>query len=163
MIRVTSNQIPRSKAERILVQKKAHAYRTIGETSEAVGVPAHVLRFWETKFSQIRPMKKGGGRRYYRPEDVNLLCGIRVFLYDKEYAIKDLQAFLRSKGTGKVVKVGAITAEPPTNKPTVSAPAPAKPAPTPAAAAPSSNDTLRNALANLQGARSKLSDTLKDG
>ena len=69
-------------------QKSAGAFRTISEVSAALDVPQHVLRFWETKFSQVRPMKRAGGRRYYRPEDVRLLFGIREFLYEDGYTIR---------------------------------------------------------------------------
>jgi DNA-binding transcriptional MerR regulator len=74
--------------------KSADAFRTISEVSEEVGVPQHVLRFWETKFPQIRPLKRGGGRRYYRPEDIDLLQSIRGFLYDDGYTIKGVQKLL---------------------------------------------------------------------
>ena len=75
--------------------KSAAAFRTISEVSEELEVPQHVLRFWESKFSQIRPLKRGGGRRYYRPEDVLLLRRIRQCLYDDGYTIKGVQRLLR--------------------------------------------------------------------
>jgi|SRR5579864_4143394 len=75
--------------------KSAAAFRTISEVSEELEVPQHVLRFWESKFSQIRPLKRGGGRRYYRPEDVTLLRRIRQCLYDDGYTIKGVQRLLR--------------------------------------------------------------------
>ena len=71
------------------------AYRTISEVSNEIDVPAHVLRFWETKFLQIKPLKRGGGRRYYRPEDVTLLKTIRQFLYSDGYTIKGVQRLLK--------------------------------------------------------------------
>jgi DNA-binding transcriptional MerR regulator len=77
-------------------EKSASAFRTISEVSETIDVPQHVLRFWETKFPQIRPMKRGGGRRYYRPEDVELLRRIRSLLYNEGYTIKGVQRLLRS-------------------------------------------------------------------
>jgi len=77
------------------LQKAAGAFRTISEVSKELSVPQHVLRFWETKFSQIRPMKRAGGRRYYRPEDVRILLGIREFLYDDGYTIKGVQKLIR--------------------------------------------------------------------
>lgn len=76
-------------------RKSATAYRTISEVSEELDVPQHVLRFWETKFSQVRPLKRGGGRRYYRPEDVNLLRRIQTLLYRDGYTIKGVQRLLR--------------------------------------------------------------------
>ena len=79
-------------------QKSAGAFRTISEVSTALNVPQHVLRFWESKFSQVRPMKRAGGRRYYRPEDVRLLFGIREFLYEDGYTIRGVQKLLRERG-----------------------------------------------------------------
>ncbi len=78
--------------------KSAAAFRTISEVAEDLDVPQHVLRFWETKFSQIRPLKRGGGRRYYRPEDVELLRHIRDLLYTDGYTIKGVQRLLREGG-----------------------------------------------------------------
>ena len=75
--------------------KSRSAYRTISEVSDEIDVPAHVLRFWETKFLQIKPLKRGGGRRYYRPEDVTLLKIIREFLYSDGYTIKGVQRLLK--------------------------------------------------------------------
>ena len=75
--------------------KSATAYRTISEVSTDVNVPQHVLRFWETKFPQIRPLKRGGGRRYYRPEDVELLRRIQALLYEDRYTIKGVQRLLK--------------------------------------------------------------------
>ncbi len=78
--------------------KSAAAFRTISEVAEDLDVPQHVLRFWETKFSQVRPLKRGGGRRYYRPEDVELLRHIRDLLYTEGYTIKGVQRLLRESG-----------------------------------------------------------------
>ena len=80
--------------------KSAAAFRTISEVSGELDVPQHVLRFWETKFSQVRPLKRGGGRRYYRPEDIVLLRRIRDLLYRDGYTIKGVQRLLRD-GLGK--------------------------------------------------------------
>src|SRR5882724_1141415 len=77
--------------------KSAAAFRTISEVAQELEVPQHVLRFWESKFSQIRPLKRGGGRRYYRPEDVVLLRRIRQCLYDEGYTIKGVQRLLRER------------------------------------------------------------------
>ena len=79
------------------MQKAASAYKTISEVSEALGVPAHVLRFWESKFSQLKPMKRSGGRRYYRQEDIALLETIKSLLYDEGYTIKGAQASLSKR------------------------------------------------------------------
>lgn len=75
--------------------KSASAFRTISEVAAELDLPQHVLRFWETKFNQIRPMKRGGGRRYYRPEDVEQLRKIRGLLYDQGYTIKGVQKLFR--------------------------------------------------------------------
>ena len=83
--------------------KSEAAFRTISEVAEELDVPQHVLRFWETKFTQIRPMKRGGGRRYYRPEDVVLLQRIRALLYDDGLTIKGVQKLLREKGVKALV------------------------------------------------------------
>lgn len=80
------------------MQKSAEAFRTISEVASEIEVPKHVLRFWEGKFVQVKPMKRGGGRRYYRPEDVDLLRGIRQLLYDNGYTIKGVQKLLRKEG-----------------------------------------------------------------
>jgi DNA-binding transcriptional MerR regulator len=79
-------------------EKSATAFRTISEVADDLEVPQHVLRFWETKFPQIRPMKRGGGRRYYRPEDVELLRAIRDLLYEQGYTIKGVQKLMREGG-----------------------------------------------------------------
>ena len=78
--------------------KSPDAFRTISEVAEDLGLPQHVLRFWETRFSQIKPMKRGGGRRYYRPDDVELLQGIRHLLYAEGYTIKGVQRILKENG-----------------------------------------------------------------
>lgn len=80
-----------------MVQKAASAYKTISEVSATLDVPAHVLRFWETKFSQLKPMKRSGGRRYYRQEDIVLLQTIKALLYDEGYTIKGAQASLSKR------------------------------------------------------------------
>ncbi len=77
------------------VEKSAQAFRTISEVATELDVPQHVLRFWESKFSQVRPLKRGGGRRYYRPEDIDLLRRIRTLLYDDGYTIKGVQRLLK--------------------------------------------------------------------
>ena len=84
------------------MNKSADAFRTIGEVADELDVPKHVLRFWESKFPQIRPMKRGGGRRYYRPEDMELLRGIRHLLHAEGYTIKGVQKILREHGIDQV-------------------------------------------------------------
>lgn len=81
--------------ERARPSKSASAFRTISEVADQLDVPQHVLRFWETRFTQIRPLKRAGGRRYYRPEDVDLLRRIRGLLYQQGYTIKGVQKLLR--------------------------------------------------------------------
>jgi DNA-binding transcriptional MerR regulator len=80
------------------VDKAPEAFRTISEVADELNVPKHVLRFWEAKFAQLKPMKRGGGRRYYRPEDVALLRGIRFLLYDDGYTIRGVQKILKEHG-----------------------------------------------------------------
>jgi DNA-binding transcriptional MerR regulator len=80
------------------LDKAPEAFRTISEVADELEVPKHVLRFWEAKFAQLKPMKRGGGRRYYRPEDVALLRGIRFLLYDDGYTIRGVQKILREHG-----------------------------------------------------------------
>ncbi|AJY47667.1 MerR family transcriptional regulator [Martelella endophytica] len=93
------------------MDKSPEAFRTISEVAEDLDLPQHVLRFWETRFTQVKPMKRGGGRRYYRPEDVELLKGIRHLLYDHGYTIKGVQKLLRSNGNRFVSAVGSGDAE----------------------------------------------------
>lgn len=83
--------------------KSGRAFRTIGEVSESLDVPQHVLRFWETRFSQIRPLKRGGNRRYYRPDDVELLRTIKTLLHGEGYTIKGVQKRLREQGVKSTV------------------------------------------------------------
>ena len=82
----------------MVVNKSKAAFRTIAEVAEELGVATHVLRFWETKFPQIKPMKRSGGRRYYRPDDVELVRRIRDFLYEKRYTIEGVQKLFKEKG-----------------------------------------------------------------
>jgi DNA-binding transcriptional MerR regulator len=90
------------------MEKQAEAFRTISEAADALGLPQHVLRFWETKFPQIKPMKRGGGRRYYRPDDVLLLAAIQRLLYDEGYTIKGVQRILKDQGARALLTLGKI-------------------------------------------------------
>jgi DNA-binding transcriptional MerR regulator len=124
--------------------KSADAFRTISEVAEELDIPAHVLRFWETKFPQVNPLKRGGGRRYYRPADVALLRGIRALLYEQGLTIKGLQKIFREQGARGVAALGeggavAVMAEP---------------APQPAAA-----PSLRAVIARLEAVRDGLRRT----
>lgn len=89
------------------MQKSPDAFRTISEVSSELDVPQHVLRFWETKFKIVKPLKRGGGRRYYRPSDVELIRGIRDLLYKHGFTIKGAQKLLKEQG-GKVGNVDAM-------------------------------------------------------
>ena len=89
------------------MDKSPDAFRTISEVADDLDLPQHVLRFWETRFTQIKPMKRGGGRRYYRPDDIDLLKGIRNLLYDQGYTIKGVQKILKQNGNKFVIAVGA--------------------------------------------------------
>ena len=93
--------------------KSAGAFRTISEVAEELDVPQHVLRFWESKFTQVKPLKRGGGRRYYRPEDVMLLRRIRQCLYQDGYTIKGVQRLLREGALKNMPIVEPATASEP--------------------------------------------------
>lgn len=84
------------------MEKSAQAFRTISEVAQDLDLPQHVLRFWETRFVQIRPLKRGGGRRYYRPEDIDLLRAVRQLLYGEGYTIKGVQKILKEQGARMV-------------------------------------------------------------
>ncbi|PPQ31510.1 MerR family transcriptional regulator, partial [Rhodoblastus sphagnicola] len=85
------------------MEKTTEAFRTIGEVADELDLPQHVLRFWETKFIQIRPVKRAGGRRYYRQDDVALVAAIRVLLYSEGYTIKGVQRILKEQGARAVI------------------------------------------------------------
>ncbi len=135
--------------------KSAAAFRTISEVASDLDVPQHVLRFWETKFTQVRPMKRGGGRRYYRPEDVELLRSIRALLYGDGYTIKGVQKLLREGG----LKPVAADAPPaPATPPSIAPPAAPQ---TPAAAGFSADQhaELKSVLGELEAVRKLLNPT----
>ena len=100
------------------MDKSPDAFRTISEAADELDLPQHVLRFWETRFATIKPLKRGGGRRYYRPEDVLLLKGIRHLLYDQGFTIKGVQRILKDQGIRYVIGIGE-------GRPVESLPAPA--------------------------------------
>ena len=89
-----------------MLEKAPDAFRTISEVAEELDLPQHVLRFWETRFPQIKPMKRGGGRRYYRPEDVSLITGLKTLLYGQGYTIKGVQRILKEQGAKVVLAIG---------------------------------------------------------
>ncbi len=86
------------------MDKSPEAFRTISEVAEEMDLPQHVLRFWETRFPQIKPLKRGGGRRYYRPDDVDLLRAVKQLLYGEGYTIKGVQKLLREQGAASVAR-----------------------------------------------------------
>jgi DNA-binding transcriptional MerR regulator len=85
------------------MERPADAFRTISEVADDLDLPQHVLRFWETRFTQIKPLKRGGGRRYYRPDDVELLRAIRHLLYGEGYTIRGVQRILKEQGVKAVI------------------------------------------------------------
>ncbi|MGO4872207.1 MAG: MerR family transcriptional regulator [Roseiarcus sp.] len=89
------------------MDKSPEAFRTISEVAEDMDLPQHVLRFWETRFPQIKPLKRGGGRRYYRPDDIELLRAIKELLYGQGYTIKGVQKLLREQGVPGLVRSAA--------------------------------------------------------
>ncbi len=92
------------------MDKAPDAFRTISEVADDLDIPQHVLRFWETRFSQIKPMKRSGGRRYYRPDDIDLLRGIRRLLYGEGYTIRGVQRILKEHGIGSVQRLADASA-----------------------------------------------------
>ena len=131
--------------------KSAAAFRTISEVAGELDVPQHVLRFWESKFIQVKPMKRGGGRRYYRPEDIDLLRSIRELLYTDGYTIKGVQKLLREGGVKALAERRNSPAPP--EEPEPRAPPDAIAGATAAPAAPAADasevEALRAALAEL--------------
>ncbi|MDP8915867.1 MAG: MerR family transcriptional regulator [Pseudomonadota bacterium] len=93
--------------------KNPDAFRTISEAADEIGVPQHVLRFWETKFSFVRPMKRAGGRRFYRPQDIQVLRGVRVLLHDEGYTIKGVQRLHKEQGVRRLVAASRGEGGPP--------------------------------------------------
>src|ERR1700692_3298327 len=92
------------------LEKAPDAFRTISEVAGELDIPQHVLRFWETRFTQIKPMKRSGGRRYYRPDDVDLLKGIRRLLYGEGYTIRGVQRILKEHGIASVQRLADSSA-----------------------------------------------------
>lgn len=105
LVGVTQNRPSRGETITMSLEKSPDAFRTISEVAEDLDLPQHVLRFWETRFTQIKPLKRGGGRRYYRPDDVELLRGIRHLLYGEGYTIKGVQRILKEQGPRFVMQI----------------------------------------------------------
>jgi len=141
--------------------KGPEVFRTISEAADEIGVPQHVLRFWESRFSFIRPMKRAGGRRFYRPQDIVVLAGVRRLLHDEGYTIKGVQRLHREEG---IRRIAGAAAAPET---TVAAAPQSPPAPTlpaePSAASgatPAQRAALTRALATLEAAKAALDEAL---
>jgi len=127
--------------------KGPEAFRTISEAADELTVPQHVLRFWETKFAFIRPMKRAGGRRFYRPSDIAVLRGVRRLLHDEGYTIKGVQRLHREEGLRRLVSAGEGGAPPAAERPS-----------TPTHGA---RDGLYEALRDLEAAKQRLDALLK--
>jgi DNA-binding transcriptional MerR regulator len=159
------------------LDKAPDAFRTISEVAEELDIPQHVLRFWETRFSQIKPMKRSGGRRYYRPDDVDLLKGIRRLLYGEGYTIRGVQRILKEHGIKSVQAVADETSavsfnaiDPdedgilaPFAKGRAGAAQPAAAAAPPPRVAPADRERLQRVLQDLVAARQLLDSAMKGG
>lgn len=143
-------------------KKSPEAFRTISEAAAELDVPAHVLRFWESKFPQISPLKRAGGRRFYRPQDLQLLRGVKRLLYEDGFTIKGARKFIKDNGVAAVVDLGAGTVETGplavdgSDRETPSAPRPATPRP-----ADGAQRQLQDIIDELEGARAKLKSALE--
>ena len=142
-------------------QKSSAAFRTISEVAGELGLPQHVLRFWESKFPQIKPLKRGGGRRYYRPEDVDLLRGIRHLLYEDGYTIKGVRKVLRETSARQVSEIGRRLAK--GLAPVLAAPAEsaAKPLETASVLAAKQRQALTQARDDLKTLKAEIDATLE--
>jgi DNA-binding transcriptional MerR regulator len=132
--------------------KSEAAFRTISEVADELDVAQHVLRFWESKFPQIRPLKRGGGRRYYRPEDIELLRQIRSLLYEQGYTIKGAQKSLRER-RGKLADAGAAPGSPSSAEPRLARSSPSR--------AQVLSPATRTRLARLRGELVTVRDELR--
>ena len=135
--------------------KSPNAFRTISEAADEVGAPQHVLRFWETKFPFITPLKRAGGRRFYRPQDVVLLKAVKRLLHEDGLTIKGVQRLHREQGLKRLAVYGDLD-----GKVAFEPEGGAGAAPTPAASAGVSAVRLRQVLAELEGARARLEAVL---
>ena len=134
--------------------KGPDAFRTISEAAEELNVPQHVLRFWETKFSFIRPMKRAGGRRFYRPQDIQVLRGVRRLLHEEGYTIKGVQRLHREEGLRRLIAAGQGLAS--------AAPTPSdSPAADVADLDGAARERLEAAMAELEAAKSRLDALLR--
>ncbi|MED5550886.1 MAG: MerR family transcriptional regulator [Pseudomonadota bacterium] len=143
-------------------KKSPEAFRTISEAAEELDVPAHVLRFWESKFPQISPLKRAGGRRFYRPQDLQLLRGIKRLLYEDGFTIKGARKFLKDNGVASVMDLGAGVVE--TGPMAVDAAdieTPARPAPATPRPADGPQRQLHDIIADLENARARLKSAIE--
>jgi DNA-binding transcriptional MerR regulator len=132
------------------IDKAPDAFRTISEAAEDLDLPQHVLRFWETRFPQIKPLKRGGGRRYYRPDDLDFLRGLKHLLHAERYTIKGVQKIIKDQGVKAVQRAGRVVPAP------APAPVQAAAAPAPSMPAGDSRRLMQAALAELAAARGAL-------
>jgi len=137
--------------------KGPEAFRTISEAADEIGVPQHVLRFWESKFSFIRPMKRAGGRRFYRPQDISVLSGVRRLLHDEGYTIKGVQKLHREEGVKRLLDPTAAVATPAP----IAAPQPDIPSVSAGSVKPEMRGALEAALADLLKAKARLDALLQ--
>ena len=135
--------------------KGPEAFRSISEAAEELGVPQHVLRFWETKFSFIRPMKRAGGRRFYRPQDIAILSHVRRLLHDEGYTIKGVQKLHREQGMKRLLAGGGEVMSEPRDE------ALFEPGGRPALT-PQSRRRLGEALEELRAAKARIDGLLRD-
>jgi DNA-binding transcriptional MerR regulator len=146
-------------------RKSATAFRTISEVAEELGVQQHVLRFWETKFTQVKPLKRGGGRRYYRPEDVALLKNIHNLLYTEGYTIKGVQKLLKGQGKQQILNNNSSGSMRPANEARKSS-APQQSQSKPSQTSDSSSglsDKQKSILNAMLGDLKELRDTINSG
>mgnify|MGYP003642550201 CR=1 FL=1 len=157
-----------------VTEKSPSAFRTISEAADELDVPAHVLRFWESKFPQISPLKRAGGRRFYRPEDLALLRGIKRLLYEDGFTIKGARKFIADQGVAAVLDPDAVVTvrepvaadpvEPDSSADAPSSPAPSQP-PSPASSPARSGSArpreIAEILEDLEDARARLKSVLK--
>ncbi|QDH73536.1 MerR family transcriptional regulator [Brevundimonas sp. M20] len=140
--------------------KSPNAFRTISEAADEIGAPQHVLRFWETKFTFVSPLKRAGGRRFYRPQDLVVLKAVKRLLHDEGLTIKGVQRLYKEQGLKRIAAwgdpEGLVSFEP--EGATAQAPAPQPAGET--TAAPVSTVRLRQVLAELEGARARLEAAL---
>ena len=136
------------------MSKGPEAFRTISEAADELNVPQHVLRFWETKFSFIRPMKRAGGRRFYRPNDLAVLRGVRRLLHEEGYTIKGVQKLHREQGVARLVAAGQGDGS------AAAAPRPTLPELGDAELSPEARERLSAALDDLEAAKRRLDGLL---